>query len=69
MTLVKIWKVLWFATPNSDPNKYYFLDDKNIEPTFQHWIPPPPTSFFEKEQIEVDDSSSTYKMCLDGIYA
>lgn len=65
MALVKIWKVLWFATPASDPMKYYFKDEINIEPTFSGWTPPFPISSYTKEQIEVDTESREYKLCLD----
>lgn len=65
MTLVSIWKVLWFATPSSDPVKYFFKDDRNIEPTFLDWTPPFPISSYIKTQIEVDDESWEYKMCID----
>ena len=62
---VQIWKVIWFATPKSDPITYYFKDDKNIEPTFSGWIPPYPISSYSKELIEVEESSWEYRMCID----
>lgn len=64
MALFQIWKVKWFATPNSDPMTYYFRDDKNIDSTFQEWNHP--NSFYTKEIILVDENSTYYKMCLDG---
>ena len=65
MAVVKIWKVIWYATQDSDPMAYYFKEDRNIEPTFSGWTPPPPTSFYTKEQFEVESTSWEYKLCLD----
>lgn len=65
MTLKTIWKVIWFATPGSDPATYYFKDDKNIEPTFSSWSPPFPISSYTKEEIEVEDTSWEYQICID----
>ena len=63
--LVEIWKVIWYATEGSDPMRYYFKDDANIEPTFSQWYPPFPISTYTKELIKVDDTSWEYKLCLD----
>lgn len=65
MTLVEIWKVIWLATPDSSPITYYFKDDKNIDTTFQDWIPPYPISSYTKELIEVEETSWEYKLCID----
>ena len=64
--LVEIYKVLWYATEGSDPMKYYFRDDANIESIFGTWYPPLPESTYTKEIIKVESDSSEYKMCLDG---
>lgn len=65
MSLITIWKVIWFATPQSDSTTYYFKDDKNIEPTLSLHTPPYPISSYTKEQIEVLYDSPEYRLCID----
>ena len=64
--MVEIWRVFWYASEGSDPMRYYFRDDANIESTFSTWYPGPPVSYYAKETIQVDDNSTEYKMCLDN---
>lgn len=65
MAIVKIWKVYWFATMSSDPVKYYFKDENNIELMFKEWTPPYPISSYIKASIEVSEDSWEYIMCID----